>query len=118
MPQLSYPLDEFRPFKTADGAAIEVIVYGEATIEFDDEGEWTIGGIALDAGRMVGGRWLGETRDIDSKHPLFNSICLALKRDHSESIEDKIIAALDANDIVFAPPNAEHSTLNHAQQGL
>jgi hypothetical protein len=109
--QIKYDLDELRPFSGDKGALIECVVYGEATIEFDGAGEWRVAAITIDVFR-------GEPFRIFPPHPLWAPICSALRKQDDERITNRIVDVLEGCGVVFADSNAEHSTMNHHDQGL
>jgi len=45
--QINYKLEEFKPFR-AQGAALAIFVYGDATIGFDANGQWSVDALEID----------------------------------------------------------------------
>ena len=97
------------------------LINGTSTIRFDDPAEWSVVGIAIDGYRI---KSTHEMKSIDldraSYRWLYDTIVERLEsegrfRDH---IVDQITKFLGESGVAIRDPNAEHSTLNRAQQGI
>lgn len=108
------------------------LVNGTATIAFDESGEWSVREIASDFWRERTAaerysasppRALFERKAVTlcrQSHPwLYGAIVDRLEKEPFKSaIDDAIAEALAEDGVAMCDPNAQHSTLNRAQQGV
>lgn len=130
MPSIPYELDEFRPFRASNGDRLEIVVYGEAEIEYgigpcgDD---WHVTGLKIDAGHMQllssapgappKSRWIGGSIAIDPGHHMWKPIVEAIYAHERADVEDAIREDRESNDEPIGNPNGEHR-FGHHEYGL
>jgi hypothetical protein len=122
--QLTYEFEELPlgGFKDPNGIewTFEARAWGRAIVDYDDDGDWTIGDIEIATTRknLATNRWADGFCWLDRKSPLFQLIAAALLERENNRIEQKIVAAIEIDGAIRPNPNAEHSTLNHRHQGI
>jgi len=102
-----------------DGRRFELdcFAYGEAEIGYDRHGEWQIEAIYIDGRPTNDSRSRGGKLIKLNAQPLWDLVKSALIREKSNSITADVFDRLDREFLRF-DPDAEHSTLNHQQQGI
>lgn len=89
--QLDYELDEFRPFRDADGFSLDCIVYGTATITYTDTSDWYVSDVILSATNgKIGKDAKSKSVPLAKHHPLFAPICHAIETREAEHVADAI----------------------------
>ncbi len=110
------------------------LVNGEATISYDDDGEWTVRSISLDGYRRRTAREMND--DAISGNTIYSYEQKPVEIDRAsygwlhdaiserleagrfrDAIADRIEKELGEAGVSRPDPNREHSTLNRAQQG-
>ena len=114
---LTYILDEFAPFRLADGRRFETLVFGEATIDYDGPESWRVSAIKLDTFETVASKYVRGSEEITDDHPLWAPIVVALGKDRAQ-VEESIYEKMASDGVVFINDNGQHSTINHRQQGI
>ena len=100
--EITYPLDEFRPFRAEDKTPLDVLVYGVATISYDHHGEWSVDRIDLESGR-------DRLIPIDKDTPLFKAIVAELDAFDRDDIEEAI--ALDFEERNQPDPDEKYNLM-------
>jgi hypothetical protein len=106
---LVYPLDEFRPFKSDHGFTLEIFVFGKVEIDYGTDGLWNVGAVTIKA------EGCGQVT-LGLKDPLRSLIIFGVENYERGAIQQRVNEALAKE--FPGDLNAEHRTLNHAQQGI
>ncbi len=117
MPEISYTFEELPLGFTEDNAAFEIRAWGEATIDYSADA-WIVSKIKIAITKRVDGRWIDGLVELDRTHRLWSTIAAALQVAHKDAINERIVDDMREAGLLPWNPNAEHSTLNHAQQGV
>jgi len=103
-------------FETVAGIewTFEARAAGRAIIEFSRNGDWDVSDIEIATVREIAGpsaarRWVDGYAWLDRASPIYTLIHAALLKRESESIKDRVVAALEACGMLIGDPNKEHS---------
>lgn len=97
------------------------LINGTATIGFDEDGDWHVVEVFLDAYQRIGTKSQCVPFLIDrSTYPwLFAAVVDRLQGERFEGmIREAVVEALEEQGIGFRTDREEHSTLNFVQQGV
>ncbi len=103
--EITYPLDEFRPFRAENKTPLDVLVYGVATISYDRNSDWRVDRIDIEASpkRLI---------PIENDTPLFKAIVAELDAFDREDIEEAI--ALDYEERSQPDPDEKYERMRDA----